>query len=155
MKPATRCVQTDTDDQFGAISPPIYQTATFRQPTATEFGEYDYSRSGNPTRTQLERKLGSLENGKFACAFASGMAVITAVSRLLETGDEIIASDDLYGGSVRLLEQILPRQGINVRYADTTNLSEIVMAFTPRTKLSYIPQQSSFAVTATSWRERS
>lgn len=138
MKNATRCVQLDKDDQFGSISPPIYQTATFRQPTATEFGEYDYSRSGNPTRTQLEKKLARLEQGAFAAAFASGMAALTAVTRLLEAGDEIIASDDLYGGSVRLLEQILPRQGIRVTYVDTTNLPEVILAFTSRTKLILI-----------------
>jgi len=138
MKTATRCVQLDKDDQFGAISPPIYQTATFRQPTATEFGEYDYSRSGNPTRTQLEKKLAKLEHGRHAAAFASGMAAITAVTRLLEAGDEIIASDDLYGGSIRLLEQILPRQGITVKYVDTTNLPALILAFTPNTKLVLI-----------------
>lgn len=138
MKTATLCVKLEKDDQFGAISPPIYQTATFRQPTATEFGEYDYSRSGNPTRTQLEKRLATLEHGAFAAAFASGMAALTAVSRLLESGDEIIASDDLYGGCVRLLDQILPRQGIKVSYVDTTNLSEVVLAFTPKTKLLLI-----------------
>ncbi|HEY2846837.1 MAG TPA: aminotransferase class V-fold PLP-dependent enzyme, partial [Pyrinomonadaceae bacterium] len=135
MKTSTLCVQLDKEDPFGAISPPIYQTATFRQPTATDFGEYDYSRSGNPTRSQLERKLASLEHGKFACAFSSGMAAISAVTRLLESGDEIIASDDLYGGSIRLLEKILPRQGISVKYADTTDESAVIDAFTPRTRL--------------------
>jgi cystathionine beta-lyase len=135
MKNATRCVQLDKNDQFGAVSPPIYQTATFLQPTATEFGEYDYSRSANPTRTQLESKLAQLEYGAFAAAFASGMAAIAAVSRLLEAGDEIIASDDLYGGSVRLLEEILPRQGITVRYADTTNISDVLLSMTSKTKL--------------------
>src|SRR5207244_7580360 len=117
---------------------PIYQTATFRQPTATEFGDYDYSRSGNPTRTQLENKLAALEYGTYAAAFASGMAALTAISRLLETGDEIIASDDLYGGSVRLLEQILPRQGITVRYVDATNLAAVILPFTRKTKLVLI-----------------
>jgi cysteine-S-conjugate beta-lyase len=135
MKPSTRCVSLDEDERFGAISTPIYQTATFRQPTATEFGEYDYSRSGNPTRTQLEKKLAQLEHGKHAAAFASGMAAITAVTRLLESGDEILASDDLYGGSVRLLEQILPRQGITVSYVDTTDLGAVVNAFSSNTKL--------------------
>lgn len=125
----------DKDERFGAVSPPIYQTATFCQPTATEFGEYDYSRTANPTRSQLERRLADLEYGDFASAFASGMAAITAVSRLLENGDEIIASDDLYGGSVRLLEQILPRQGISVRYVDTTDLSAVATEFTSKTKL--------------------
>jgi cystathionine beta-lyase len=135
MKKSTRCVALDTEDQFGSVSPPIYQTATFRQPTATEFGEYDYTRSGNPTRTQVEKKLAALEHGRFAAAFASGMAAIAAVSRLLAAGDEVIAGDDLYGGCVRLLEQVLPRQGIAVRYADTTDLAAVEPAFTERTKL--------------------
>lgn len=135
MKTSTRCVQLDPIDRFGSTSPPIYQTSTFRQTTATGFDEYDYSRSGNPTRTQLENKLAELEHGRFGSAFASGMSAITAVSRLLEAGDEILASDDLYGGSVRLLEQVLPRQGIGVRYVDTTDLDCVSVGFTPRTKL--------------------
>ena len=138
MKVSTRCVQLEIDDRFGAISTPIYQTATFRQPTATEWGEYDYSRTANPTRDQLEKKLARLENGRFATAFASGMAAITAVSRLLEAGDEIVAGDDLYGGSVRLLERILPRQGVNVRYVDATDLAAVAGACTERTKLILI-----------------
>src|SRR5438128_706930 len=135
MKPSTQCVLLDEDDRFGAVSTPIYQTATFRQPTATEFGEYDYSRTANPTRTQLEKKLAQLEKGTYASAFASGMAAITAVTRLLDTGDEILASDDLYGGSVRLLEQVLPRHGISVRYIDTTDLDAVRQAVSSRTKL--------------------
>lgn len=138
MRYSTRCVQLDKGERFGSVSPPIYQTATFLQPTATEFGEYDYSRSGNPTRTQLEKKLACLEHGDFASAFASGMAAITAISRLLEAGDEIIASDDLYGGSVRLLEQVLPRQGITVRYVDATDLVAVENAISTRTKLFLI-----------------
>ena len=110
MKTSTQCVLLEEDERFGAISTPIYQTATFRQPTATEWGEYDYSRTANPTRTQLEKKLAQLEHGRYGAAFASGMAAITAVTRLLESGDEILASDDLYGGSIRLLEQILETQ---------------------------------------------
>lgn len=125
----------DADERYGAVSTPIYQTATFRQPTATEWGEYDYSRTANPTRTQLEKKLAQLEHGRFAAAFASGMAAITAVTRLLEVGDEILASDDLYGGSIRLLEQILPRHGITVKYVDATDLDAVAAAVSERTKL--------------------
>lgn len=102
MKTATRCVHLDShDDVYGAIVPAIYQTATFRQTTASEFGEYDYTRSGNPTRTILERQLAALEGGAQAAAFASGMAAITSVTRLLKVGDEVVAGDDLYGGTVR------------------------------------------------------
>jgi cystathionine beta-lyase len=135
MKPSTQCVLLDEDERFGAVSTPIYQTATFRQPTATEWGEYDYSRTANPTRTQLEKKIAQLERAKYGAAFASGMAAITAVTRLLESGDEVLASDDLYGGSIRLLEQILPRQGISVRYVDTTDLNAVLEAFSLTTKL--------------------
>lgn len=136
MKTSTRCVHFGPqDDPYGAIVPPIYQTATFRQPGASEFGEYDYTRSGNPTRTLLEQQLAELEGGAYASAFASGMAAITVMTRLVENGEEIIAGDDLYGGTVRLLEQILPRQGISVRYVDATDLDAVRDALTLRTKL--------------------
>ena len=138
MKSATQCVLLDEDDRFGAVSTPIYQTATFCQPTATEWGEYDYSRTANPTRTQLEKKLAQLEHAKYGAAFASGMAAITAVTRLVKSGDEILASDDLYGGSIRLLEQILPRQGIAVKYVDTTDLDAFAEAISSNTKLVLI-----------------
>src|SRR5689334_18890241 len=107
MKSATRCVQfRPGNDPYGSVSAPLYQTATFRQLTASEFGEYDYTRSGNPTRAWLQQQLAELEGGGYACAFASGMAAITAVTRLVKSGEEIIAGDDLYGGTVRLLENL-------------------------------------------------
>jgi cystathionine beta-lyase len=125
-------------DPFGAISPPIYQTATFHQPAASEFGEYDYTRTANPTRTLLEQQLATLEGGLHACAFSSGMAAITALTRLLRTGDHIIAGNDLYGGTVRLLDQVLSRAGICVSYIDTTDLEEVRGSLTERTKLALI-----------------
>ena len=143
MKISTECVHLENDDEkFGAIVPPIYQTATFRQPTATEFGEYDYSRSGNPTRTLVENQLARLEGGAFASAFASGMAALTALTRLVSNGEEIIAGDDLYGGCVRLLEQILPRQGIVVRYVDTSDLNAVRAAINDKTKLILVETPS-------------
>lgn len=139
MKTATRCVHLDVDgDPHGAVVPPIYQTATFRQYSATEFGEYDYTRTANPTRSLLERQLAELEGGSHACAFASGMAALTALTRLLKSGDEIVAGDDLYGGTVRLLDQILPRQGIVVRHADTTDLGAVQSCLSSKTKLILI-----------------
>lgn len=136
MKISTQCVHLESnDDSYGAVVPPLYQTATFRQPCATEFGEYDYTRSGNPTRTQLEKQLAVLEKGSYAAAFTSGMAALTVVTRLVAAGEEIIAGDDLYGGTSRLLEQVLPRNGIGVSYVDTTDLSAVRKAFTERTKL--------------------
>ena len=136
MKTATRCVQLGRSiDAYGAIVPPIYQTATFEQPTAGEFGEYDYTRSGNPTRTLLERQLADLEDASYACAFASGMAALTALTRIVKTGEEIIAGDDLYGGTVRLLDQIALNQNISVRYVDTTDAEAVRKIVTSRTRL--------------------
>ncbi|MGH9880658.1 MAG: trans-sulfuration enzyme family protein, partial [Pyrinomonadaceae bacterium] len=126
------------DDPYGAVVPPLYQTATFGQPTASEFGEYDYTRTANPTRTLLERQLADLEGGAYGSTFASGMAAITVLTRLVEAGEEIIAGDDLYGGTVRLLEQVRRRQGIGVHYADTTDLNCVRAALTRRTRLILI-----------------
>lgn len=139
MKTSTRCVQLGRgNDQYGSIAPPIYQTATFEQPNATEFGEYDYSRSGNPTRTLLEQQLANLENGAHACAFASGMAALTSLTRIVRPGEEIIAGDDLYGGTVRLLDRIASQLHISVVYVDTTNAAEVRKALSDRTRLILI-----------------
>jgi len=139
VKTATQCVHFEARrDPFDAISPPIYQTATFRQPTASELGEYDYTRTANPTRTLIEQQLAALEGGSHACAFASGMAAITALTRLLKAGDQIIAGNDLYGGTVRLLDQVLSRVGICVSYVDTTDLEKVRASFTERTRLVLI-----------------
>ena len=143
MKTATQCVHFDSnDDPHCSISPPIYQTATFRQPSADEFGEYDYTRSGNPTRSLVERQIARLEGAEYASAFASGMAAISALTRFVGVGDEIIAGDDLYGGTVRLLDQILPRQGIGVRYVDVTDVGAVREALNPRVKMILIETPS-------------
>lgn len=139
MKTSTRCVHLEENgDPYGAISPPIYQTSTFRQQSAVEFGEYDYTRTANPTRTLLEQKLAKLERGDYACAFSSGMAAITALTRRLEIGDHIIAGNDLYGGTVRLLDQVLSRSGIYVNYVDVTDLDEVRVGVNSRTRLLLI-----------------
>lgn len=143
MKTATRCVQLGRgDDAYGAIVPPIYQTATFEQPTAGEFGEYDYTRSGNPTRTLVEQQLADLEDGQYACAFASGMAALTSLTRIVKPGEEIIAGDDLYGGTVRLLDRIASTQNISVRYVDTSDAKALQNIVTNRTRLILIETPS-------------
>ena len=150
MRPSTRCVQLGRgNDAYGAIVPPIYQTATFEQPTATEFGEFDYTRSGNPTRTLLEQQLADLEDGAHACAFASGMAALTSLTRIVRPGEEIIAGDDLYGGTVRLLDQLTARLNIGVSYVDTTNETEVRRAAGNRTRLFLIetPSNPLFRIT--------
>lgn len=143
MKKATRCVQLGRGrDAYGAIVPPIYQTATFEQPTATDFGEYDYTRSGNPTRTLLEQQLADLENAGYACAFTSGMAALTSLTRIVKGGEEIIAGDDLYGGTVRLLDRISSHQSISVRYVDTRDGDALRKVVTDRTRLILIETPS-------------
>ena len=143
MKTSTRCVQLGRgEDAYGAIVPPIYQTATFEQPTATEFGEYDYTRSGNPTRTLLEQQLADLEDAGYACAFASGMAALTALTRIVKAGEEIIAGDDLYGGTVRLLDRIASQQNIAVRYVDTTDVDAVRKVVTRQTRLILVETPS-------------
>jgi cystathionine beta-lyase len=136
MKASTLCVRLPPgDDPYGASAPPIYQTATFRQPGATEFGEYDYSRTANPTRALAEQQVAALEGGAFACAFGSGMAALVAVTRLVKAGEEILAGDDLYGGTVRLLSRVAPGLGVRVRHVDTTDPAAVAAAISPATRL--------------------
>lgn len=140
MKFETRLLNFDPapGDRCKPVATPIYQTATFRQECADEFGDYDYSRSGNPTRAVLESQIAQLEGGRRAFCFASGMAAITAVTRLLHPGDEILACDDLYGGTFRLFSRILKGRGIETRYVDFESVAELEAAFSPRTRLVYL-----------------
>lgn len=139
MKLATRCVHPAPGrDPYNASAPPIYQTATFRQPSATEFAEFDYTRTANPTRAQAEEQIAALEGGRFACAFASGMAALVAVTRLAKAGEEILAGDDLYGGTARLLSRVAPDLGLRVRYVDPSAPEEVEAAITPATRLLLI-----------------
>lgn len=140
MKFASRLVSFNVapGDPFRPMATPIYQTATFEQEEATAFGPYDYSRSGNPTRTVLEQQIAALENGTSGFCFSSGMAAITCITRLLRTGDEIVADSDLYGGTCRLFTRVLERTGITARYADACDLDSFAALVTSRTKLVYL-----------------
>ena len=140
MNISTQAVQIglEWDTRTGAVSVPIYQTATFEQEEATGFGSYDYSRSGNPTRTVLEEQIAALENGTRGFCFSSGMAAITCITRLLRSGDEIVAESDLYGGACRLFTRVLERTGITARYADAGDLEAFAGLFSSRTKLVYL-----------------
>lgn len=147
MKEATSLVNFPAcpGDAFGASVTPIYQTATFDQDSPERFGKYDYTRSGNPTRDVLESQIAMLEGmgDKGRCfAFASGLAAITAVLNTLGPGDEVLACDDLYGGTYRLLSQILERRGLRIRYADLTDLAQARDAITPQTKLIFVESVS-------------
>ena len=140
MKFASRLVSFDPapGDRYRPVATPIYQTATFEQECADEFGEYDYSRSGNPTRTVLEKHLATLENGTRGFCFSSGMAAVASVTRLLRSGDEILADSDLYGGTCRLFTKVLERTGISARYADARDLDNFEANITPGTRLIYV-----------------
>lgn len=126
------------DELTGAIAVPIYQTSTFVQESPGVNKGYDYARTGNPTRATLESIIAKLENGSTGIAFGSGLAAIDAVIKLLETGDEILAVDDIYGGAFRLFTHIYQKFGIKVNYVDTTNAENVFDAVTPKTKLIWI-----------------
>ena len=126
------------DPLTGAVSVPIYQTSTFVQEAPGVNKGYDYARTGNPTRASLEEIMAQLEEGKIGIAFASGLAAIDAVLKLLESGDEIIAVDDIYGGAYRLFEQVYKKFGINVRYVDASDANNVFNAISSRTKLIWI-----------------
>lgn len=130
------------NDPYHANSVPIYQTATFAQRHATQQNEYDYSRSGNPTRSVVEQHLAQLEGAKYAMTFSSGMAAITTITRLLSQGDHIVAGNDLYGGSHRLLSRILSKQGIQTTWVDSADLSALEQAINERTRIVLVETPS-------------
>ena len=126
------------DPLTGAISVPIYQTSTFVQEAPGVNKGFDYARTNNPTRATLESIIAQLEGGSVGVAFASGLAAIDAVVKLLKSGDEILAVDDIYGGAFRLFTQIYEKFGITVNYVDSTNAENVFNAITPKTKLIWI-----------------
>lgn len=126
------------DPLTGAVSVPIYQTSTFVQEAPGVNKGYDYSRSGNPTRSALENLIAGLEGGSTGAAFASGLAAIDAVIKLLSAGDEILAVDDIYGGAFRIFTHVYQKLGIQVRYIDTSVAENVRNAITPKTKLIWL-----------------
>jgi cystathionine gamma-lyase len=140
MQFRTRAIHVgqDRDPQTGAVVPPIHVASTFVQHSAGEWREFDYSRSGNPTRRALETTLASLEGGSHALAFASGMAATHCVTMLLEQGDHVLAGTDIYGGTYRLLHKILNRSGVSVSLVRTDDPAAIERAITPQTKLLWL-----------------
>jgi cystathionine gamma-lyase len=140
MKPATACVHAGfaADPATGAVSVPIYATSTYAY---AEFGQHrgwEYSRTGNPTRAALEKALAGLEGGVDACAFASGMAAIDALTDLLTAGDHVVAADNLYGGSYRLLTGITARHGVEVSFVDASDPTRLSAACTPATRMLFV-----------------
>jgi cystathionine beta-lyase len=139
MSTATQLIHSiPVDEQTGAISVPIYQTSTFVQEAPGVNKGYDYARTGNPTRATLENIIAELEQGKTGVAFGSGLAAIDAVLKLLRSGDEILAVDDIYGGAFRLFTHVYEKFGITVNYVDTTRAENVFNAITEKTKLIWI-----------------
>jgi cystathionine beta-lyase len=126
------------DKAYGAVMPPIYQTSTYAQTTPGGHKGFEYSRSGNPTRTALENSLASIENGAFGLAFASGLAAMDAVIKLLEPGDEVISTNDLYGGSYRLFRQVFEKFGIKFHFIGMQDISVLETYITKNTKLIWV-----------------
>ncbi|CNH25883.1 putative cystathionine gamma-synthase [Yersinia intermedia] len=128
-----------TPDSTGAVMPAIYATSTFAQPAPGEHTGYEYSRSGNPTRTALEKAIAELEGGSRGYAFASGLAACSTVLELLDQGSHIIAVDDLYGGTYRLLEKVRSRTaGLRVTYVSPADTEALEHAILPETKMIWV-----------------
>ena len=140
MKLATKIIHAgaEPDPSTGAIMVPIYQTSTFVQTAPGQHKGYEYARSQNPTRKALEDALAVIENGKYGLAFSSGVAATDAVIKLLNPGDEVIAANDMYGGTYRLFSKIFAKFGIKFIYVDTTNVANVQAVVSPHTKLIWI-----------------
>ena len=123
---------------YGAVMPPIYQTSTYSQTKPGEHKGYEYSRTHNPTRTALENSLASLENGKHGLAFSSGLSAIDAVLKLFEPGDEIISTNDLYGGSYRLFDKVFKKFGLKFIFSDLQDIEEVSGLITNKTKMIWV-----------------
>jgi cystathionine gamma-lyase len=138
---ATRAIHVGQapDPATGATIVPIYQTSTYTQEAPGRHKGYEYSRTANPTRTALEECVASLEGAEYGLAFASGLAATVATMSLLSSGDHVVAGDDLYGGTYRLFDKVLPRTGgLEFTYADTTDPASVERALRPETKLLWI-----------------
>lgn len=140
MKTATKYIHagSEPDPSTGAIMTPIYQTSTYVQEAPGVNQGFEYARSQNPTRKALEEAYAQIENGKFGLAFGSGVAATDAVMKLLAPGDEVIAANDMYGGTYRLFSKIYEKFGIQFTYVDTTDASNIQKAISAKTKLIWI-----------------
>lgn len=128
----------EPDPLTGAVMTPIYQTSTFAQTDVAQHKGYDYSRSDNPTRTALHGALAALEGGQHALAFASGMAAIDTILRLIKPGDHVLSGNDVYGGTFRLFDKVLSGYGIEFTFANTTDETAVSQAIQPNTKLVWL-----------------
>lgn len=140
MQITTQAVQIglEWDTRTGAVSVPIYQTATFRHPGLGQSTGFDYTRSGNPTRQALEDGIARLDGGVRGFAYATGMAAITGLLMLFKAGDHIVVTEDLYGGTCRLFNQVFNQFGLSFSYVDTTDLAAVEAAIRPETRALFV-----------------
>ena len=137
MKFGTKAIHAGqkADPSTGAIMTPIYQTSTYKQDSPGEFKGYEYSRTGNPTRTALENNLAALENGKYGLCFGSGLAAVDAIIKLLKPGNEVISTNDLYGGTYRIFSSIFEKYGIKFHFVGMNDDSKIISHINENTKM--------------------
>ncbi|HEY6541590.1 MAG TPA: cystathionine gamma-synthase [Ktedonobacteraceae bacterium] len=140
MKFSTRAIHAgqEPDPTTGSVMTPIYQTSTYAQAGLGEHKGFEYSRTGNPTRTALEACIASLEEGIYGLAFASGMAAETAILSLLSAGDHVISCDDTYGGTYRIFERVMRRYGVEASYVAARNITDYEKAVRPNTKMIWL-----------------
>ncbi|HEU4520544.1 MAG TPA: cystathionine gamma-synthase [Thermoanaerobaculia bacterium] len=137
---STDCIHAgqEPEPHTGAVTIPIYQTSTYVQPELGRHKGYEYARTKNPTRSALEANLAALERGKHGHCFASGMSAIDVIFRTLQSGDHVIAGEDMYGGSYRLFSRVLEKFGLQFTYVDTSNVDAVRSAIRPETKILYL-----------------
>ncbi|MDF2677090.1 MAG: cystathionine synthase [Bacillota bacterium] len=153
----TKCVHGNNEqfktDNTGSISFPIYQSATFAHPALGQSTGYDYSRSQNPTREHLEKLVAALESGHDAVAYSTGMAAVSALMEIFSPNDHIIASDDLYGGSIRLFNKISEKNGLKFNYVDTSNIPAIKNLINKNTKAIFVETPTNPMMNVTDLKE--
>ena len=139
----------EPDPSTGAIVTPIYQTSTYVQDGLGQHKGFEYGRTQNPTRLAVENNLAAIEGGKAAFAFASGMAAIAAIASMLQSGDHMVVSDNVYGGTFRFFEQVLSRYQLTFSYVDTSNLDAVERAVTPSTRMIFVETPTNPILTLT------
>jgi cystathionine gamma-lyase/cystathionine beta-lyase/cystathionine gamma-lyase/homocysteine desulfhydrase len=137
---ATDCIHAgqEPEEVTGAVTVPIFQTSTYVQPELGRHKGFEYARTQNPTRAALERNLAALEKGRHGHCFASGMAAIDTVMKLLSAGDHVVTGEDMYGGSFRLMDKVYRRFGVEFSHVDTTSLERVEEAIRPNTRMLYL-----------------
>ncbi len=140
MKFETKAIHAgqEPDQSTGSVMTPIYQTSTYHQKSPGKHKGFEYSRTGNPTRSALERNIAALENGKHGLCFGSGLAAIDAIIKLLKPGDEVISTNDLYGGTYRIFDKVFENYGIKFHFVGMTSLSNVTKLINEKTKMIWV-----------------